>query len=113
MPKSSIQKWLTAVLVLNFMISAGCAQISREQDPKAEIGFIDINSEMKLRRMIVPNSMPKGVMLFLHGFPETLYAWKHISLILARDYEVHAFDWPGYGLSSRPLADRFSYAPTS
>ena len=24
---------------------------------------------------------------------------------------MHAFDWPGYGLSSRPPADRFSYAP--
>jgi pimeloyl-ACP methyl ester carboxylesterase len=40
-----------------------------------------------------------------------LYAWKDISLILARDYEVHAFDWPGYGLSSRPPVERFSYAP--
>jgi pimeloyl-ACP methyl ester carboxylesterase len=111
MPKSLIQTLITVVLILNFVISAGCAQISREQDPQAEIGFIDINSEMKLRRMIVPNSMPKGVVLFLHGFPETLYAWKHISLILARDYEVHAFDWPGYGLSSRPPVSQFSYAP--
>ena len=25
-----------------------------------------------------------------------------LSLALADDYEVHAFDWPGYGLSSRP-----------
>lgn len=111
MPKSSIQKLFTIVLVLNFVISAGCAQLSRERDPQAEIGFIDINSDMKLRRMIVRNARPKGVVLFLHGFPETLYAWKHISVILARDYEVHAFDWPGYGLSSRPPADQFSYAP--
>ena len=88
MPKSSIQKLLTVVLVLSFLISAGCAQISREQDRKAEIGFIDINSDMKLRRMIVHNSRPQGVVLFLHGFPETLYAWKDISLILARDYEA-------------------------
>jgi pimeloyl-ACP methyl ester carboxylesterase len=49
--------------------------------------------------------------LFLHGFPETLYAWKDISLTLGRDYEVHAFDWPGYGFSSRPPVDAFSYAP--
>lgn len=111
MLKSSIQKLLTVVLVLIFLISAGCAHISREQDSNAEIGFIDINSDMKLRRMIVHNARPKGVVLFLHGFPETLYAWKDISLILARDYEVHAFDWPGYGLSSRPPVERFSYAP--
>ena len=111
MPKSSIQKLLMVVLVLIFLISAGCAQISREQDSKAEIGFIEIDSDMKLRRMIVRNARPKGVVLFLHGFPETLYAWKDISLILARDYEVHAFDWPGYGLSSRPPVEHFSYAP--
>ena len=111
MPKSSIQKLFTVVLVLNFVISAGCAQLSRERDPQAEIGFIDINSDMKLRRMIVRNSRPQGVVLLLHGFPETLYAWKRIAGILGRDYEVHAFDWPGYGLSSRPPADRFSYAP--
>ena len=102
---------MTVVLALNFAILAGCAEVSREPVPQAEIGFIDINSDMKLRRMIVHNSRPKGVVLFLHGFPETLYAWKHISVILARDYEVHAFDWPGYGLSSRPPADQFSYAP--
>ena len=111
MPKSSIQKLLMVVLGFIFLISAGCAQISREQDSKAEIGFVNINSDMKLRRMIVHNSRPKGVVLFLHGFPETLYAWKDISLILARDYEVHAFDWPGYGLSSRPPVEHFSYAP--
>jgi pimeloyl-ACP methyl ester carboxylesterase len=111
MPKSLIPTLITVVLVYNFVISAGCAQLPGEQDPQAEIGFIDINSDIKLRRMIVRNSRPKGVVLLLHGFPETLYAWKHISVILARDYEVHAFDWPGYGLSSRPPDDRFSYAP--
>jgi pimeloyl-ACP methyl ester carboxylesterase len=112
MPKSWIEKLLVVVLVLgSFIISARCAQVPREQDAQAEIGFIDINSDMKLRRLIVHNSKPKGVVLLLHGFPETLYAWKHISVILGRDYEVHAFDWPGYGLSSRPSADKFSYAP--
>jgi pimeloyl-ACP methyl ester carboxylesterase len=83
----------------------------REQASRAEIGFIDIGSDMKLRRMLVRNPRAKGVVLFLHGFPETLHAWKDISLTLASDYEVHAFDWPGYGLSSRPPVDRFSYAP--
>src|SRR5207244_701959 len=111
MPKSSIHKLLTVVLVLIVLIAARCAHISREQDSKAEIGFIDINADMKLRRMIVHNARPKGVVLFLHGFPETLYAWKDISLMLARDYEVHAFDWPGYGLSSRPSVEHFAYAP--
>ena len=111
MPKLSIQNLFKIIFVLNFSILTGCAQYSREQNSKAEIGFIEISSDIKLRRMIVHNSRPKGIVLFLHGFPETLYAWNDISLILAGDYEVHAFDWPGYGLSSRPPVDRFSYAP--
>ncbi|MGO7165069.1 alpha/beta fold hydrolase, partial [Rhizobium johnstonii] len=54
---------------------------------------------------------PKGTVLFLHGYPETLTVWKDIATTLAADYDVHAFDWPGYGQSSRPAFERFSYAP--
>jgi len=111
MPQSLIPKLLTVALVVIVLISGGCAPIALEQNSQAAIGFIDINSDLKLRRMIVRQATPKGFVLFLHGFPETLYAWKDIALILARDYEVHAFDWPGYGLSSRPSVERFSYSP--
>jgi pimeloyl-ACP methyl ester carboxylesterase len=75
------------------------------------ISFFEIDEYITLRRMVLRNPKPKGTVLFLHGFPETLYAWKDISLALADDFEVQAFDWPGYGLSSRPTVDRFSYAP--
>jgi len=75
------------------------------------IEFFEVGEGITLRRMVLRNSGPKGTVLFLHGFPETLYAWKDIATALADDYEVHAFDWPGYGLSSRPTVDRFSYAP--
>jgi pimeloyl-ACP methyl ester carboxylesterase len=75
------------------------------------IDFFEIDQDITLRRMVLRNATPKGAVLFLHGFPETLYAWKDIARTLADEYEVHAFDWPGYGLSSRPTVDRFSYAP--
>ncbi|MHC2255038.1 pimeloyl-ACP methyl ester carboxylesterase [Bradyrhizobium embrapense] len=75
------------------------------------IDFFEIDGDITLRRMVLRNAKPKGTVLLLHGFPETLYAWKDIAEALADDYEVHAFDWPGYGLSARPTADRFSYAP--
>lgn len=99
-----------ALLFAGSCLAWQAAQAQR-RDPKTEIGFLEINSEIKLRRMVVGNSRPKGTVLFLHGFPETLYAWKDVAPVLARDYEVHAFDWPGYGQSSRPPADKFSYAP--
>lgn len=108
----TIHRLFAIALALDLFLLAGCTSVPRAEDSRVEIGFVDIDSGMKLRRMIVRNARPKGTVLFLHGFPETLYAWKDISVRLGRDYEVHAFDWPGYGLSSRPPADRFSYAPS-
>ncbi|WP_084030745.1 alpha/beta fold hydrolase [Bradyrhizobium paxllaeri] len=102
---------LSASLPGSFVAPAHAQTLSR-QEQKADIGFLEIDKDITLRRMVVRNTNPKGTVLFLHGFPETLYAWKDISLTLAADYEVHAFDWPGFGLSSRPTVDRFSYAPS-
>jgi pimeloyl-ACP methyl ester carboxylesterase len=89
----------------------GHAQGFAGQERKAAIDFVEIDQDITLRRMVVRSPRPKGTILFLHGFPETLHAWKDISQTLADDYDVHAFDWPGYGLSSRPTVERFSYAP--
>lgn len=75
------------------------------------IDHIEINEQITLRRLRLSPPRPRGTILLLHGFPETLRAWETIAPALARDYEVHAIDWPGYGLSSRPSPDRFSYAP--
>jgi pimeloyl-ACP methyl ester carboxylesterase len=82
-----------------------------KQNPAPEFGFTEVRPNMKLRSMVVRHPDPKGVVLFLHGFPETSYVWKDIAQMLGNDYEIHAFDWPGYGLSTRPSADQFSYAP--
>ena len=104
-----------ATLAAAAAVPAGHAMTaSAERGMKTDIGFVDIGSGMKLRRLRVSNPKPKGTVgtvLFLHGFPETLYVWKDIAVALAGDYQVHAFDWPGYGLSSRPPADEFAYAP--
>jgi pimeloyl-ACP methyl ester carboxylesterase len=81
------------------------------RDGKAMIDFVRIDDDITLRRMVVRAANPKGTVLFLHGFPETLHAWTDIAVALGADYEVHAFDWPGYGQSSRPPVERFSYAP--
>jgi pimeloyl-ACP methyl ester carboxylesterase len=76
-----------------------------------EATLTPIDQDITLRSMVVRNPAPKGSVLLLHGFPESVHAWKDFFLALGDDYDVHAFDWPGYGLSSRPGVDRFSYAP--
>jgi pimeloyl-ACP methyl ester carboxylesterase len=77
--------------------------------PKMETSFVALDQDITVRRMVVHSADPKGVALLLHGFPETLYAWQDVAAALGDDYEVHAFDWPGFGLSSRPAG--FGYAP--
>ncbi|MCW4462034.1 alpha/beta hydrolase [Sphingomonas sp. BT-65] len=99
------------MLALSLAPVVGQTPALAASEPRAEIGFIEIDKDITLRRLIVPNSKAKGTVLFLHGFPETLYAWKDIALALGPDYEVHAFDWPGYGQSTRPRVDSFAYAP--
>lgn len=76
-----------------------------------EIGYVEIDPDISLRRMIVHGTHPKGVVLLLHGFPETLHAWQGVTDELDGEYEVHAFDWPGFGLSSRPSDAAFGYSP--
>lgn len=102
----------TAAVMLGVSIGPAHAELAHEPRPRVEIGYVAADKEITLRRMVIRNPNAKGTVLFLHGFPETLYAWRDISLALSDDFEVHAFDWPGFGLSSRPTVDRFGYAPT-
>ncbi|UVF22694.1 alpha/beta hydrolase (plasmid) [Microvirga terrae] len=98
-------------LALGSSTAWGCVDTSAAKEQAMDIGFVDVGSDITLRRLKMQNSSPGGTVLLLHGFPETLCAWTEISRELSSDYEVHAFDWPGYGLSSRPAADQFSYSP--
>jgi pimeloyl-ACP methyl ester carboxylesterase len=108
-PMTKRQLMATALSAF-FPALPGCAPFHGERS-RMDIGYVDINPEIKLRRMVVRAPNPRGVVLFLHGFPETLYTWKNAAEALGSAYEVHAFDWPGFGLSSRPPANRFAYAP--
>lgn len=111
MPVPPFRSLFAAVALLGSFSTSLYAQGHRAPEEKAEIGYFGIDEDITLRRMVVHHPAPKGIVLFLHGFPETLYAWKDIALALGNDHEVHAFDWPGYGLSSRPTVDKFAYAP--
>jgi pimeloyl-ACP methyl ester carboxylesterase len=102
---------VSGAIIAFTLVAGGIAMAQDAKAPKADIGFVEIRPGMKVRSLVVHNPHPKGVVLFLHGFPETAYTWKDVALTLGTDYEVHAFDWPGYGLSTRPAADQFSYSP--
>jgi len=107
MLKRSIPLFFSVALSAPAAVGAGAAY----ENIRTEIGYIDVAPDITLRRMVSHSPNPKGTVLFLHGFPETLLVWKDIAAELAKDYEVHAIDWPGYGLSSRPEPTKFSYSP--
>ncbi|QGW65384.1 alpha/beta fold hydrolase [Lysobacter soli] len=100
-----------AHLLLATAIASTPVAGANEKPTSAETGFVRLDDDITLRQLVVRNANPQGTVLFLHGFPESSLAFKDIAIALGDDYEVHAFDWPGYGQSSRPSPDRFAYAP--
>lgn len=48
--------------------------------------------------------------LLLHGFPTSSHMFRHLIPALADDYRVVAPDYPGFGFSEFPPADRFTYS---
>lgn len=100
-------KTIAAASALAISAYASGASLS----PNEEVGFVKVSPDITLRRMVIKHPQAKGTVLFLHGFPETMLTWRSLAQQLGNDYEVHAFDWPGYGESSRPSPDRFAYAP--
>ena len=111
MSKLPYRKPQVAALFAATALLAGGALAQVAPAPEAEFGYTEVRPGMTLRTLVVHHPNPKGYVLFLHGFPETAYAWKDIAVRLGKDFEVHAFDWPGYGQSTRPPADQFGYAP--
>jgi hypothetical protein len=64
---------MTAVFCALSLSLISCGNMQTASPPKMEIGEVQVNPDIKLRRMIYRPSHPKGTVLFLHGFPETLY----------------------------------------
>lgn len=82
----------TAISLSTALMGGAAPAVAAASEPAAEVSEVDIGAELRLRRMVVRPAAPQGTVLFLHGFPETMLAWKGISRTLGQEYEVHAFD---------------------
>ena len=111
MARSAILQLLAGALLLGAPVAPAFAQHSTQEAQQMSTEFIEIGGDITLRRMVVRNPTAKGTVLLLHGFPETLHTWDKVAQSLGDDHEVHAFDWPGFGQSSRPPVSQFAYAP--
>ena len=74
--------------------------------PNLPVGFTDTfvsrfvdTGDLRLHAVIGGNGPP---LLFVHGWPETWYAWRLLMPSLAKDFTVVAVDQRGIGLSDKP-----------
>ena len=71
-----------------------------QDDFKSE--YLETNG---IRLHYMTQSMTKGdgpLMLFLHGFPECWYSWRHQLREFGQDYQAVALDLRGYNKSDKP-----------
>jgi pimeloyl-ACP methyl ester carboxylesterase len=57
---------------------------------------MELHAGRKLRVARLGSGAP---VILLHGYPDNLQVWSELALLLAKQFEVIAFDWPGMGLS--------------
>ncbi|KPJ12514.1 Epoxide hydrolase 3 [Papilio machaon] len=74
---------------------------ARLSDPKYGVHKYVKANNIKLH-YVESGDPNKPLMLFLHGFPEFWYSWRHQIVEFNKDYWCIAFDMRGYGDSERP-----------
>lgn len=65
-------------------------------------GFLKISEDIHIH-YVASGPEDKPLMLFVHGFPEFWYSWRHQIREFQKDYRVVAIDQRGYSESSKPL----------
>src|SRR6266576_3808226 len=82
--------------------SASAQQSVKVHHKTVKVGDLDI-----FYREAGPKDAP--TLLLLHGFPTSSQMFRNLLPALADAYRVIAPDYPGYGHSSMPPRDKFSY----
>jgi len=82
--------------------SAGAAEPPKTHHKTVKVGDLDI-----FYRESGPKNAP--VVLLLHGFPTSSQMFRNLIPQLADKYRVIAPDYPGFGQSSMPARDKFTY----
>ena len=71
-----------------------------DKDPNVLHKYAD-NKGTKIH-YVTMGSDTKPLMVFVHGFPDFWYSWRHQIQVFSADYQVVALDLRGYDLSDRP-----------
>ncbi|OQV11892.1 Epoxide hydrolase 4 [Hypsibius exemplaris] len=73
-----------------------------------EHGFLNLKSGIKIH-YVATGQEDKPLMLFLHGFPEFWYSWRHQLSYFKKNYRAVAIDMRGYGDSDKP-SSKYAYS---
>src|SRR3990170_228347 len=60
------------------------------------------------KRIFVVDRGEGPAVLLMHGFPTSCYDWRGVMEALAPEHRCVAFDFPGFGLSDKPVAYSYS-----
>ncbi|MBB5637054.1 pimeloyl-ACP methyl ester carboxylesterase [Pedobacter cryoconitis] len=81
--------------------------IEKQDNPSIFYKTIEIKGQVIFYREA--GRLDKPVILFLHGFPSSSRMWQPLLEKLAMDYHVIAPDYIGFGHSSQPGPESFTY----
>ncbi len=94
---------LTAIIILELTMSAGARQKSDVKKPEQRPSMIRHQyAEVNGVRLHYAEAGKGKLVMFVHGFPEFWYEWKHQLLEFGMHYRAVAPDMRGYNLSSKP-----------
>lgn len=99
---------LIALAVITVTLSLGvAAEVTKRSDTQILYKTVKIG---KLDIFYREAGDPKNpTLLLLHGFPTSSHMFRNLIPSLAKDYHIVAPDYPGYGNSSTPSRDEFTY----
>jgi pimeloyl-ACP methyl ester carboxylesterase len=68
--------------------------------------FVDVGGARVATYALEPTGRPPvGDVVLCHGTPWSVRVWEPVALALSQDYRVFLWDMPGYGASSKDVAD--------
>jgi pimeloyl-ACP methyl ester carboxylesterase len=77
--------------------------------PKTKVAYRTVNIDDMNIFYREAGSKDAPIVLLLHGFPTSSHMFRHLIPALADEFRLVAPDYPGYGNSSMPTADAFTY----
>ena len=108
-----IRRWLqTAVFSMGLAVCAGVASPQMKDATMADASRVTYHTtQVDGLKMFYREAGPKDApaVVLLHGFPSSSHMFRELIPRLSDKYHVLAPDYPGYGYSDAPLAERYAY----